>query len=179
MLIPGSHSGVTKSSFNPVFSPYIIPYLSWYVGLTKNIEPDLKLQSSIPPASVHEAATCFSVERNEETAFSTPWRRHKSIYTTGFFLIYLLFRYTQLNKREKPKLLWALSFFTVLPFQRAQALFADHRYGDCKAAQTRFSLKKKKKMESCLLCLFSTALQIMHTQQILVFYHYLLAETKA
>lgn len=64
MFIPSSHSGLTKSSFNPVFfSLYIWQIcLGWYVGLTKNIEPELDLQSSIPPASACEAAMCFSVE---------------------------------------------------------------------------------------------------------------------
>lgn len=48
------------------FSPYIRQIcLRWYVGLTKNIEPELNLQSSIPPASAREAATCSSVEWRE------------------------------------------------------------------------------------------------------------------
>lgn len=88
------------------FSPYIRQIcLRWYVGLTKNIEPELNLQSSIPPASAREAARCSSVEWNEETGFSALWRRHESIYATVFFQTYLLFKCTQPKKREKTKFL--------------------------------------------------------------------------
>lgn len=88
-------------------SPYIRQIcLRWYVGLTKNIEPELNLQSFIPPASAREAATCSSVEwrgmKKQDFLHSGEDTR---AFTQLFFQTYLLFKCTQPKKREKTNLL--------------------------------------------------------------------------
>lgn len=109
MFLPSSHSGLTKSSFNPIFFSPDIPqiFLSWYVGLTNHLEP-LNIQST-PPAPAREAATCFGVVGNADTGFSALRRRHASIYAGVFFQTYPLTHYTSGGKGETQP---AVSFLT-------------------------------------------------------------------